>query len=310
LNRAGLTPGLDRAGLAGGLRRSGPPAGLNRPEPKARPFSVVADDEDATGREAHEREWERRRAAGAAGSVPLAAAGMSDGLPEAPEEAAIPATTLLGVQEGDDLPAEQPDEELPAEHPGEDLPAEHSGGTDARWEADDEDDNFAQAGDGDEERSRTIGRYEETGRAEFDGVESVQADLDDAEPAQLDAEGGQFERSDAELAHTHAEDEHFAPVGDEILNATQSDEADLEAPDSPAEADETAAGSDEEPSGDDIKRRVARPLGQAPLLDSEPLPATRPGMLRPRAPEERDSFSLPVQRPAFELGSDEPADIV
>ncbi|GAA2705567.1 hypothetical protein GCM10010437_071930 [Actinoplanes palleronii] len=31
-------------------------------------------------------------------------------------------------------------------------------------------------------------------------------------------------------------------------------------------------------------RLLSRPLGSAPLLDSEPLPATRPGMLRPRTP--------------------------
>jgi arginase len=62
-----------------------------------------------------------------------------------------------------------------------------------------------------------------------------------------------------------------------------------------------------------------RPLGSAPLLDSEPLPATRPGMLRPRRAEASDGesvtphtsegFSLPVQRPAFDAGSGEPADI-
>jgi arginase len=52
---------------------------------------------------------------------------------------------------------------------------------------------------------------------------------------------------------------------------------------------------------------VPRPLGAAPLLDSEPLPATRPGMLRPRAADAR--FSLPAQRPAFDSGSEEPADI-
>ena len=332
MNRAGLTSGLDRAGLAGGLKRSGPPTGLNRPEPKGRlnrPLSVVADDEDATGREAHEREWERRRAAGAAGSVFLAAAGMSDGLPEAPEEVAIPATTLLGVEEGDDLPAEQP------------------GGAGAHLDAGDGDERFAHTGEGDEELSRTSGGYAETAQVDFDGVESAradfdnaesaqvdvdnaesvqddrvesvqgdfdrvesaQADVDDAETAQLDAEGEQFQRSDADLAQTHAEGGQFPAAGDEILDATQSGEADLEAPDPPVAADETTASSDDEPSGDDVKRLVARPLGQAPLLDSKPLPATRPGMLRPRVPEERDSFSLPVQRPAFELGSDEPADI-
>jgi hypothetical protein len=62
-----------------------------------------------------------------------------------------------------------------------------------------------------------------------------------------------------------------------------------------------------------------RPLGSAPLLDSEPLPATRPGMLRPRRAEPDDDetadsrtsegFSLPVQRPVFDSGSGEPADI-
>nr|WP_305783008.1 arginase family protein [Actinoplanes lichenis] len=41
-----------------------------------------------------------------------------------------------------------------------------------------------------------------------------------------------------------------------------------------------------------------RPLGSHPLLDSEPLPATMPGMLRPRRTED---FSLPAQRPAFEI---------
>jgi len=59
-------------------------------------------------------------------------------------------------------------------------------------------------------------------------------------------------------------------------------------------------------------RLASRPLGQAPLLDSEPLPATRPGMLRPRIadePQPTDGFTLPAQRPAFDLGSGEPADI-
>jgi arginase family enzyme len=64
-------------------------------------------------------------------------------------------------------------------------------------------------------------------------------------------------------------------------------------------------------------RMLPRPLGSAPLLDSEPLPATRPGMLRPRRTEpldddashESEGFSLPVQRPAFDAGSGEPADI-
>jgi arginase len=52
---------------------------------------------------------------------------------------------------------------------------------------------------------------------------------------------------------------------------------------------------------------VPRPLGSAPLLDSKPMPATRPGMLRPRIAG--DSFSLPTQRPAFDIGPESRADI-
>jgi len=69
-------------------------------------------------------------------------------------------------------------------------------------------------------------------------------------------------------------------------------------------AEETGAGED-----DDDPPVATRPLGQAPMLDSEPLPATRPGMLRPR-PGTEGGFSLPAQRPAFDLGPEEPADIV
>jgi arginase len=78
-----------------------------------------------------------------------------------------------------------------------------------------------------------------------------------------------------------------------------------ETAESPPDTDELG-----ETSGEPV-RLVSRPLGQAPLLDSEPLPATRPGMLRPRSTDDHaESFSLPAQRPAFDLGSGEPADIV
>jgi arginase family enzyme len=43
-------------------------------------------------------------------------------------------------------------------------------------------------------------------------------------------------------------------------------------------------------------RLLSRPLGSAPLLDSEPLPATRPGMLRPRPPAD-SSFGPPAAGP-------------
>jgi len=57
---------------------------------------------------------------------------------------------------------------------------------------------------------------------------------------------------------------------------------------------------------DDPARALMRPLGSAPLLDSKPLPATMPGMLRPRSVED---FTLPAQRPAFEAGPEQPADL-
>ncbi|AEV88292.1 arginase [Actinoplanes sp. SE50] len=45
---------------------------------------------------------------------------------------------------------------------------------------------------------------------------------------------------------------------------------------------------------------LSRPLGSAPLLDSEPLPATRPGMLRPRTPADPPAVgAAAVPRPGF-----------
>jgi len=73
----------------------------------------------------------------------------------------------------------------------------------------------------------------------------------------------------------------------------------------PDAADLELAAAD---AGDDEAevRGATRPLGSAPLLDSKPLPATMPGMLRPRVAEE---FTLPAQRPAFEVGPEQPADL-
>jgi arginase len=98
-----------------------------------------------------------------------------------------------------------------------------------------------------------------------------------------------------------------------------------ESPESGGTDDDGASDSesDSDDDGDDdgvIGRSgepAGRPLGSAPLLDSAPLPATRPGMLRPRPAEsppaparQRDGgFSLPAQRPAFDIGPEEPADI-
>ncbi|BCJ42593.1 hypothetical protein GCM10010168_06650 [Actinoplanes ianthinogenes] len=56
-------------------------------------------------------------------------------------------------------------------------------------------------------------------------------------------------------------------------------------------------------------RLLTRPLGSAPLLDSEPLPATRPGMLRPRPPADPPAAgALTLHTPG--LGPAGPAGVV
>jgi hypothetical protein len=136
------------------------------------------------------------------------------------------------------------------------------------------------------------------------------------------SDGGNLPGAPAEAA-APAVTVHGVEEGEEIegrpdqAEATAEPAADDAAPagrpadDSAADdsaADGTAADDRAAEGGDPPV--ATRPLGSAPLLDSEPLPATRPGMLRPR-PASEGGFSLPVQRPAFDLGPDEePADIV
>jgi len=275
LHRGGLADGIRRSEIAAGLNRLGPAADLNRLGPTAgldRPSS--SDDEKF----AQEREREQRRAAAAAESVSLAAAGMSSGPPNAPNEAAAPATTLLGVEDGDELPAEDDENAANefADDDGADEPTNEyvriavSGvGEEPAEDLGDADDDPAEQ---DDEESGTTGSAE-------DGPTDHWTD---GTPAELDEADG--DEADGDEAAGEA-----APAGDD-------DQWDIEGAD--------VEGADGLPS-----RLVQRPLGQAPLLDSEPLPATRPGMLRPRFAEDRDGFSLPVQRPAFELGSGTPADI-
>jgi hypothetical protein len=148
---------------------------------------------------------------------------------------------------------------------------------------------------------------------------------DEIEPAREAAFLDISEESDMSI---HGEPADQRPDADLDHQSEHFDDADSE----PSDDDESALVGDEdsERSGDDQfestnvsdsppaptpeavipAQPLTRPLGSAPRLDSEPLPATRPGMLRPRAPEPaNDGFSLPVQRPAFDVGSGEPADI-
>jgi arginase len=80
--------------------------------------------------------------------------------------------------------------------------------------------------------------------------------------------------------------------------------------------DDTGHGSDEradgDPAEDDRQGRTGGshgdtvvPVGVRPLLESEHLPVSAPGKLRPRPV---DAFTLPIQRPAFEAGPVTPAD--
>ena len=101
-------------------------------------------------------------------------------------------------------------------------------------------------------------------------------------------------------------------IGDEAADGESVDveaagQSEAELRDDLAGIDDSGPAYDDGPESHRDLRPATRPLGSAPLLDSEPLPATRPGMLRPR---QADGFSLPAQRPAFDIGPEEPADIV
>lgn len=172
-----------------------------------------------------------------------AAAGVSAGFGGA-EQTAVPATTLLAVEQAAEVDA-RPVEARPVE------PAD--------------DDDLSDFG----------------GEPVDAGIEAVEGEPVDAGPA----EAG---REPVEVAVVQGEpvEEAGDPVGE------------------PVDAENDAV--DAELVEDGAADLPLRPLGSAPLLDSEPLPATMPGMLRPRHGED---FSLPAQRPAFELGPETPADI-
>jgi arginase len=218
---------------------------------------------------------EERRAAAAAESVSLAASGMSGGgsAPDVPGEAALPATTLLRVEEASETPPFADGEEASA------TPVY----------ADEEDASATPPFADENDASAT----------------PVHTDEDDASatPAFADMDDAGLGIDDSSLsdaAPAHPGDEVAAEAGSEPGSAAE----DMSGPD---ELTEPHADAAREPDGDRmIPAQGTRPLGSAPLLDSDPLPATRPGMLRPRPTE---SFSLPAQRPAFDPGSDESADI-
>lgn len=97
-------------------------------------------------------------------------------------------------------------------------------------------------------------------------------------------------------------------VADDLVEAEPTAEAPENEPDSPEPDPEPNRQPDPEPNGQVIPvtaaasevRLLSRPLGSAPLLDSEPLPATRPGMLRPRPPADPPAAgAFTLHRPPF-----------
>jgi arginase len=235
-----------------------------------------------------------RRAAAADDGVALAAAGMSAGVISpadgVTETSALPATTLLGVEEAAAVESIAPDESEMSEEGRADLDeqgvAAHNEAARELIGSTDADPELTGSTDADPELvGSTDADPELVGSADAHSESTGSAD---AHLESLDSAGDQADSLAAKSSDPGDDgDERDAP-------ADQSPDAEFH-PDADAER----------PGGDDL-RRGSRPLGSAPLLDSEPLPATMPGMLRPRP---ADGFSLPAQRPAFDIGPEEPADI-
>jgi arginase len=125
-----------------------------------------------------------------------------------------------------------------------------------------------------------------------EGADPAAAISDDGDPGIVVAED-----VEADLA-TVPEDAGPAPVAE-----GDDDGAGVESPG--AVNAETSAGPSTEPEEQPVAvspevRLLSRPLGSAPLLDSEPLPATRPGMLRPRPPADPPAAgAFPSHTPQF-----------
>jgi arginase family enzyme len=154
------------------------------------------------------------------------------------------------------------------------------------------------------------GRSDPAGEADQDGPDDLVGDADEDEVVG----GGEEPRRTGAFDWIGAQDSIDADgsadvVGDAADADPGNPDSSAEAGDEPAdtwdagdedsdrETDAVAAadGTDEavvtrvQEQNDTAIRLLSRPLGSAPLLDSEPLPATRPGMLRPRPPADPPS---------------------
>jgi arginase len=264
-------------------------------------LNIGAPDDQATRR--------RRRAAAATESVPPAAVGRSAGRQPAPAETAVPATAAVDIEQSDALAAAAAAAAAAADEFGVARAGSPAGEPAADLDEAPEDESAAELGPG---RAGPTDYWTDTGEP---------AETDEPGTAPAEPEFGDFAPSDFARANLEHADLVQADLAEPDLADPDLAEPDLADPDLAdpdladpdlAEADLARAGHPEQgDSAADEGHPVTRPLGQAPLLDSKPLPATRPGMLRPRVTDDGPppGFSLPVQRPAFDLGSGEPADI-
>ncbi|GAA0509048.1 hypothetical protein Ade02nite_62550 [Paractinoplanes deccanensis] len=298
---------------------STPPAGRGLLAPRATP---------------EDTDLEHRRAAAAAQSVSLAASGMSSGVSSgiSSEEPAIPAVTALAVEDSDETPP------LPRD-PDQEIPDEDEDASPSSSDPDPEPVEPANPEPTDQLAAHDVdvraGRAAEPAAARFAGT-VLDIGARNAEPAddagaeartpEPDTGEARITQPDAEVAEPAAEvaepDADGAATGvapdaaEDLEQAEPQDATPEDAQPEDAQPNETEPEDAHPDKAEPVAARlVPRPLGQAPLLDSEPLPATRPGMLRPRVSEEPapDNFSLPAQRPAFEIGlgpgQSKPADI-
>ncbi|WP_308285790.1 arginase family protein [Actinoplanes hulinensis] len=111
------------------------------------------------------------------------------------------------------------------------------------------------------------------------------ADRDLADRDLADRDRADRDRADRDHADRDRADPESADPGDAEPDGSDPEETEPEATAEPADQETVPvrAKPDTRPGSNEV-RLLSRLLGSAPLLDSEPIPATRPGMLRPRPP--------------------------
>jgi arginase family enzyme len=191
-------------------------------------------------------------------------------------------------------------------------------GPDAAW-------RDAGSADLDDDAQAGVGTFADADHSSAETGDGLLAATDDDHPAAtVDAEevepgeAADQDRTDPDSVADHGDVDSFEVPDHEPAPDSEPDPDDLDRPaaeQAHEDADESgfaaaaaAAEGSADPAVDKPPAEPApmRPLGSAPLLDSKPLPATMPGMLRPRPIED---FTLPAQRPAFEVRPEQPADL-